>query len=47
MLTGRAAGERGSDGEYPEGSVNRLVEDRLTAFARTRQAFGRSMSDGT
>jgi lon-related putative ATP-dependent protease len=41
LLTGRAAGERGGDGKYPEGSVNRLVEDRLAAFAKARQAFGR------
>jgi lon-related putative ATP-dependent protease len=39
LLTGRDAGERSSDGRYPDGSVNRLVEDRLAAFARVRQAF--------
>jgi predicted ATP-dependent protease len=41
LLTGREAGRRGGDGLYPAGSVNRLVEDRLAAFARARQAFGR------
>ena len=47
LLTGREAGERGGDGRYPEGSVNRLVEDRLAAFAKARQAFGRDAPDGT
>jgi predicted ATP-dependent protease len=41
LLTGRDAGERGTDGRYPEGSVNRLAEDRLEAFARSRQGFAR------
>jgi predicted ATP-dependent protease len=45
LLTGRAAGERGADGHYPDGSVNRLVEDRLALFAKVRQAFGRDASD--
>jgi lon-related putative ATP-dependent protease len=40
LLAGRPAGERGADGHYPEGSVNRLVEDRLRAFAHIRQSFG-------
>jgi predicted ATP-dependent protease len=39
LLTARDAGERGSDGRYPDSSVNRLVEDRLTTFAKVRQAF--------
>jgi lon-related putative ATP-dependent protease len=41
LLTGYDAGERGTDGRYPEGSVNRLAEDRLEAFARSRQGFAR------
>jgi lon-related putative ATP-dependent protease len=44
LLTGLAAGERGSDGLYPQATVNRLVEDRLAAFAKARQAFGRDAS---
>jgi len=40
LLTGRAAGERGSDGLYPPQTINRLVEDRLHAFALIRQSFG-------
>jgi len=31
LLTGRAAGERGADGRYPEGSVNAAVESALAA----------------
>ena len=42
LLTSREAGERGADGNYPDGSVNRLVEDRLIGFARARQALGRA-----
>jgi predicted ATP-dependent protease len=40
LLTGRDAGERQEDGSFPEGSVNRLVEDRLLAFAEARRGFG-------
>jgi len=39
LMTGRDAGARGDDGAYPEGSVNRLVEDRLRAFAQIRRTF--------
>lgn len=31
LLTGREAGERGSDGRFPEGSVNAAVESALAA----------------
>ncbi len=44
LLTGAAAGARGGAGLYPAGSVNRLVEDRLRAFARIRQSFGQRAS---
>ncbi len=37
----RAAGERGADGLYPDGSINRRVEDRLRAFAEVRRSFER------
>jgi len=43
LLTGRPAGERGGDGLYPAQSLNRLVEDRLHAFARIRQSFGQQV----
>ncbi len=39
LLTGIAAGERDIDGNYPLGSVNRRVEDRLRAFASIRKNF--------
>jgi predicted ATP-dependent protease len=38
ILTGLPAGERDPTGEYPEGSVNRLVDERLVAFAETWRA---------
>ena len=41
LLTGVPAGERGADGRYPEGSVNRRVDDRLAAFAEKARNFGR------
>jgi predicted ATP-dependent protease len=47
LLTGREAGERAADGRYPEGSVNRLVEDRLTTFAKARRPFGPETPDGS
>jgi predicted ATP-dependent protease len=37
LLTGLPAGERDADGEYAEGSVNRLVEDRLRTLAEKRR----------
>jgi lon-related putative ATP-dependent protease len=40
VLTGRPAGERAGDGGFPDGSISRLVEDRLISFARSRRAFG-------
>ena len=41
LLTGLVAGERGTDGCYPIGSINRMVEDRLRSFASIRKSFGR------
>ena len=40
LLAGCLAGERGTDGRYPEGSINRAVEERLKAFAAVRRAMG-------
>jgi lon-related putative ATP-dependent protease len=40
LLTGRPAGERGGDGQYPAGSVHRLVADRLRHYAEQLRAFG-------
>ena len=41
FLTGTTAGERDESGEYPEGTVNRAVEERLLGFARVRRRFAR------
>jgi lon-related putative ATP-dependent protease len=41
ILTGVSAGDRASDGDFPKGSVNRLAEERLIAFAEARRRFGR------
>lgn len=46
LLTGLAAGERGADGNYPAGSVNRRVEDRLRAFADIRKSFAHQNTGG-
>ncbi|MEX1205336.1 MAG: ATP-binding protein [Dongiaceae bacterium] len=40
LLTGLPAGERDATGRFPEGSINRRVEDRLIALAERRRAFG-------
>lgn len=40
LLTGRAAGARDADGNYPLDSINRRVEERLRAFANIRRSFG-------
>jgi predicted ATP-dependent protease len=46
LLTGRAASERDANGSYRPDSVNRLVEDRLRAFAHIRRSFGtRALSE--
>ena len=39
ILTGENAGDRGSDDQFPEGSVNRRVEDQLIHYARKRKSF--------
>ncbi len=40
LLIGRAGRRAGRRRPLPAASVNRLVEDRLRAFARIRQSFG-------
>jgi hypothetical protein len=39
ILTGMAAGTRDETGRFPDGSVNGLVEQRLTVFAAQARAF--------
>ncbi|MEQ8967308.1 MAG: ATP-binding protein [Azospirillaceae bacterium] len=41
LLTGLPAGERVADGAFPEGTINRRVDDRLAAFAEAARAFAR------
>lgn len=45
-LTGVSAGQRDSDGKFPEDSVNGRVEARLCEFAEARKAFGRPLRPG-
>ncbi|MCC6622748.1 MAG: AAA family ATPase [Deltaproteobacteria bacterium] len=45
ILFGRPAGERGSDGAFPEGSVNRAVEDRLAELHAQRLRMVKNLSE--
>ena len=45
LLTGQAAGERGADGQFPAGTVNRLIEDRLIEYAKQRRGFAENAGD--
>jgi lon-related putative ATP-dependent protease len=40
LLTGVTAGARDGDGSFPQGTLNRRVEDRLIALAEQRRRFG-------
>jgi predicted ATP-dependent protease len=39
ILTGVKAGERGPEGRFPAGTINRLVEDKLRSFAERGRSF--------
>jgi lon-related putative ATP-dependent protease len=41
ILTGVKAGERGSEGRFPGGTINRLVEDKVRAFAERARGFSK------
>ena len=41
LLTGVPAGERGPDGRFPEGTVNRRVDDALRTLALRLKSFGK------
>lgn len=45
ILTGIPAGQRDEEGNYPEGSLNYLVEQRLREFAERRLAFSRATKE--
>jgi predicted ATP-dependent protease len=47
ILTGVPAGDRDEHGNFPEGSVHRLVEERLREFAEAAMSFSRQVDDGT
>jgi len=44
-LTGRRAGARDKDGEFPPSTLNRLVEDKLIQYASRRKQFSEGASD--
>jgi lon-related putative ATP-dependent protease len=44
ILTGKPAGVKNSKGEFPKGSINRRVRDRLLELSEKRRAFGKSGS---
>ncbi len=46
LLTGQPAGQRDEQGNYPEGSINYLVETRLTELAQKRAEFSGSQEEG-
>lgn len=39
LLTGSPAGERDAAGRYPDGTINAMVENRLSEFAQSRRRF--------
>jgi lon-related putative ATP-dependent protease len=45
ILTGVRAGERGGDGRFAPGTVNRLVEDKLKSFAERGRDFAKKGQD--
>jgi predicted ATP-dependent protease len=47
ILTGAPAGTRDEHGNFPEGSVHRLVEERLRDFAEAAMSFSHQSDDGT
>ncbi len=47
VLTGMPAGSREGADPFPEGSINRRVEDRLVALADARRRFGVGVGEGS
>ena len=45
ILTGVKAGERGPEGRFPAGTINRLVEDKLKMFAERGRGFAKPGGD--
>lgn len=46
ILTGVPAGEPDEEGDYPEGTINHMVESRLTEMAEKRRAFSAAAKEG-
>jgi hypothetical protein len=46
ILTGMPAGQRDAQGNYPQDTVNYVVESHLSELAQRRQAFGESSKGG-
>jgi predicted ATP-dependent protease len=46
ILTGFPAGEVGSDGAFPDGSVNQRVKSRLADLAEKRREYGSERESG-
>jgi len=49
LLTGKDAGEPDEDGNYPEGSINYLVDEKLKELALVQKDFtvdGKTCDDG-
>jgi predicted ATP-dependent protease len=45
LLTGRPSGERDDGGVYPEGTVNRAIDDRLSELAELARKFAKGSSE--
>ncbi len=45
VLTGKSAGKRGEDGQYPEGTVNHLVDMRLRKLAEGMKEFAKAAKE--
>ena len=46
ILTGVTAGQRGEDGQFPPGTINRRVEDKLRTFAFRARDFAGGVGGG-
>jgi lon-related putative ATP-dependent protease len=46
IVTGVKAGERGAEGRFPAGTINRLVEDKLKSFADRSRSFAKPAGPG-
>jgi ATP-dependent Lon protease len=46
ILTGKPGGELGADGNYPEGTINYLVNEKLKSLAEGLKKFGAGEEEG-